>query len=118
LAREWHEHGLARFATVIAGQEMGSKKEHIQLASRGRYDKNRVIMLGDALGDLRAAKDNQVLFFPINPGLEEESWERFTIEASDLFRRGEYAAEYERRRIAEFESRLPDVPPWKLLQKP
>ncbi len=113
LVREWQEHGLARFTTVIAGQEMGIKRDQIQLASKGRYDKNRVIMLGDSPADLKAAKDNQALFFPINPGLEEESWERFLNEAAELFHQGRYSAEYEGQRIAEFESRLPGVPPWK-----
>jgi len=112
LVREWDEHGLAPYVSVIAGQELGSKQEHLQLASEGRYDRNHVIMIGDALGDLKAAKENELLFFPINPGAEEESWERFLNEVSDLFYCGRYSAEFEAARIAEFETRLPATPPW------
>jgi len=35
LIREWEEHGIARSARVIAGQEMGSKKQHLALAAKG-----------------------------------------------------------------------------------
>ncbi|MDT7723259.1 MAG: hypothetical protein QOE94_4270, partial [Mycobacterium sp.] len=41
------------------------------------YAKNKVLMIGDAPGDLKAAKGAGTLFFPINPGHEEASWERF-----------------------------------------
>jgi len=37
---------------------------------------------GTTLGDLRAAKDNGVLFYPILPGAEESSWERFYKEGT------------------------------------
>ena len=113
LVREWEEHGLSPFVTLIAGQEAGGKKEQIRRASEGRYDKNRVIMIGDAPGDLRAARDNGVLFFPIVPELEDESWERFWNEGSKRFHEGRYSAECQARLVAEFESRLPGVPPWK-----
>ena len=33
LVREWEEHDIAKYTRIIAGQEKGSKKEHIQLAS-------------------------------------------------------------------------------------
>ena len=38
-------------------------------------------MIGDAPGDMKAARANGALFFPINPGHEDESWERFYDEA-------------------------------------
>jgi hypothetical protein len=69
-------------------------------------------MIGDALGDLKAAKENGVLFFPINPGAEEESWKRFLNEVADLFQCGRYSADFEAARIAEFENFLPAAPPW------
>jgi hypothetical protein len=31
-------------------------------------------MVGDAMGDLEAAKANGVLYYPINPGAEDASW--------------------------------------------
>ena len=55
-------------------------------------------MIGDAPGDYRAAKANQCLFFPINPGREEASWQRLFeegIEKASLERpfAGEYQTE-------------------------
>jgi len=69
LRREWEEHGIDEYVRVIAGQENGSKAEHIKLASEGKYDRNRILMIGDALGDRRAAQANQARFFSSSPGL-------------------------------------------------
>jgi phosphoglycolate phosphatase-like HAD superfamily hydrolase len=113
LVREWEEHGIAEHAAVIAGQEMGSKKEHIHLASDGKYDKSRILMIGDAPGDMKAARGNGAMFFPINPGSEDTSWELFFCEAADKFRNGQYTAEYEGKLIAEFDKLLPEIPAWK-----
>jgi phosphoglycolate phosphatase-like HAD superfamily hydrolase len=113
LVREWQEHDIAKYVTVIAGQELGSKKEHIHLASGGRYDKDKIIMIGDAPGDMKAARANSALFFPINPGGEDESWELFLREAAERFHEGRYTADYEAGLIAKFETLLPELPPWK-----
>ena len=61
LVREWEEHDIAKYATVIAGQELGSKKEHMQMASNGRYDRSRILMIGDAPGDFNAARKNNAI---------------------------------------------------------
>ena len=37
---------------------------------------NHTLMIGDAPGDYKAAEANNCLFFPINPGAEEASWQR------------------------------------------
>lgn len=112
LVREWQEHDIARYARVIAGQEMGSKKEHLALAARGKYEAGHILMIGDAPGDYQAARANDALFFPINPGHEDESWERFYQEGMHKFLAGDYAGDYETGLITEFEKLLPDVPPW------
>jgi phosphoglycolate phosphatase-like HAD superfamily hydrolase len=112
LTREWSEHGIAEYTRVIAGQELGSKAEHLALAMAGRYDAERVIMLGDAPGDRKAAIANGVRFYPINPGAEETSWKRFATEIADSFRDGRYTTESEAELIAEFEGMLPSSPPW------
>ena len=113
LDREWTEHGLAAFVRMICGQEMGSKKEHLQYAAVGKYEQENVLMLGDAPGDMKAAKANGVLFYPINPGHEEDSWQRFHDEAADRFFAGQYAGDYEQAVIDEFLAYLPADPPWK-----
>ena len=113
LRREWEEHDIAKHAAVIAGQEMGSKSEHLKLAAAGKYPAGHVLMIGDAPGDLKAARANGFLFYPIGPGREEQSWQRFHEEAMERFMQGEYAGEYEARLIAEFEAMLPETPPWR-----
>ncbi len=113
LEREWDEHDMARFTRIIAGQEHGSKREHIALAAVDKYETDKILMIGDAPGDMRAAKDNGALFYPINPGHEEGSWERFNAEAADRFFACTYAGDYEARMIADFEGYLPEAPPWK-----
>jgi phosphoglycolate phosphatase-like HAD superfamily hydrolase len=112
LEREWRENELEQYVRLIAGQEYGTKAEHLQFAAVGKYPPNKILMIGDALGDLRAAKSNGVLFYPINPGAEEASWERFYTEALQKFYAGAYAGEYEADLIAEFHSYLPETPPW------
>ncbi|HPZ50894.1 MAG TPA: HAD family hydrolase, partial [Propionibacteriaceae bacterium] len=56
LEYEWTAHGLAPFMKVIAGQEMGSKAEHVQYAATGKYDPERIMLIGDAPGDRDAAQ--------------------------------------------------------------
>jgi phosphoglycolate phosphatase-like HAD superfamily hydrolase len=114
LTREWEEQGIAEFVFAIAGQEMGKKSEHIEFASSdGRYEKSKMLMIGDAPGDMKAARANDALFFPVNPGEEDVSWQRLHEEGLDRFFAGEYAGEYEAGLIAEFEKHLPETPPWK-----
>jgi phosphoglycolate phosphatase-like HAD superfamily hydrolase len=114
LTREWEEHDIARYVQVVAGQEMGKKALHLQLAAKGKYAPDHVLMIGDAPGDMNAARANKALFYPVNPGHEEASWQRFYEEAMHKFLAGEYAGEYEASAIAEFEKLLPEIPPWKV----
>jgi len=113
LVREWAEHGIDKHVAVIAGQEMGKKDEHIKLAAGGKYPPEKIMMVGDAPGDMKAAQANNALFFPINPGKEDESWERFYKEAMDRFFAGTYKGAYEEKLTKEFLAMLPDKPAWK-----
>ncbi|MDX9957546.1 MAG: HAD family hydrolase [Clostridia bacterium] len=114
LKREWEEHAIDKHIRLIAGQEMGTKTEHIAFASKAKYAEGKVLMVGDAPGDYDAAKANGALFFPVNPGHEEASWKRFLDEALGRFFAGTYAGEYEQSLIAEFDRYLPELPPWKV----
>jgi len=114
LTREWHEHGVAQYVHVIAGQEMGKKAQHLALsASPDKYERDHVLMIGDAPGDMKAARANDALFYPINPGHEDESWQRFYEEAFAKFIACDYAGIYEERVVNEFLALLPETPPWK-----
>jgi phosphoglycolate phosphatase-like HAD superfamily hydrolase len=112
LTREWEEHKIEHYVKLIAGQEYGTKAEHLKFAAKGKYPDNKILMIGDAPGDLSAAKSNGVIFYPINPGHEDDSWQRFYSEAVDKFFAGTYSGEYEEKLIKEFETYLPENPKW------
>ena len=114
LAREWQEHDIAQYTRAICGQELGTKAEHIRYTAGGKYEKGKVLMIGDAPGDLKAARANDALFYPINPGHEEESWQRFFKEGLHKFLNLEFEGAYEASLIAEFEEFMPETPPWQL----
>jgi phosphoglycolate phosphatase-like HAD superfamily hydrolase len=112
LAREWKEHSIDRYVRTIAGQELGTKTEHISMAAKGKYHDDRILMIGDAPGDFRAACDNGALFYPVIPGHENRSWKLFYEEALDKFISGKYMGKYQDSLISEFEKSLPDKPSW------
>ena len=112
LQREWAEHDISKYVEIIAGQEMGTKTEHLKYSAVNKYDSNKILMIGDAPGDHKAAKDNEVLFYPIIPGNEEHSWERLYTEALDRFFAGTYKGEYEEKLFSEFDNSLPEKPNW------
>ena len=110
LKSEWSEHGLVQFVTEICGQESGNKKE--TLTNAAKYAPDHSLMIGDAPGDYNAAVANDCLFYPINPGAEEASWQRFFDEGVGKFLTGEFAGEYQQALLDEFDSFLPVDPPW------
>jgi phosphoglycolate phosphatase-like HAD superfamily hydrolase len=115
LQKEWEEHAIDKFVQAICGQEVGSKKESLAACRQFGYEPERMLMIGDAPGDMKAAQAVGACFYAINPGHEEESWARFNDEAMERFFAGTYKGEYESNVIAEFDRLLPDVsrPPWK-----
>ena len=110
LRAEWTEHGVDKYVVEICGQESGSKKE--TLTNANKYTANHTLMIGDAPGDHKAAIANDCLFFPINPGAEEASWKRFYEEGVDRFLNETFAGEYQQALLDEFDSYLPEQPPW------
>lgn len=110
LAAEWQEHDLAKFVQAICGQEFGSKKELLAVAAQ--YPAGNALMVGDALGDYKAAEANRCLFFPINPGGEEASWQRLFEEGVDRLLHGAFAGDYQRSLLDDFNRLLPEQPPW------
>lgn len=113
LEKEWNEHNIAQYVKLIGGQEMGNKKLLLEITAEGKYKSDHILMIGDAPGDHKAAQAISALFYPIKPGYEEESWERFYKEAIDKFLNEKYKGKYEETIIEEFYKLLPDTPPWK-----
>jgi phosphoglycolate phosphatase-like HAD superfamily hydrolase len=112
LEAEWKEHDIDQFVMAICGQEIGSKKE--SLANAKLYPANHTLMIGDAPGDFKAAAANNCLFFPINPGVEDASWRRLLDEGIPRFFEGTFAGEYQQELLDEFDTFLPERPPWRV----
>ena len=112
LKREWEEHNMSGYVRLIAGQELGTKGEHLRYSTKGKYPDDQILIIGDAPGDFDAARSNGVLFYPINPGHEEDSWEKFYQEALDKFFAGTFKGIYENKLLEEFEKYLPEKPLW------
>jgi len=114
LLKDWYRDDLAKYVSVIAGPELGSKVDHFTMAAVDRYPADRILMMGDAPGDMNAAHAIGCNFFPINPGHEVESWQRFKDEAYHLFLNGGFSEAYQTKLIKEFKALLPGIPPWKM----
>jgi phosphoglycolate phosphatase-like HAD superfamily hydrolase len=115
LDREWKEHGLDGHVDAIAGQEMGKKADHIRIAAQKRYPPDKMLMIGDAPGDKKAADANGALFYPIIPGRETQSWKKLSEEALTKFFEGAFAGGYQAHLLAEFNRALPSEPPWQAI---
>ena len=76
-----------------------------QLLQKG-YEKDHVLMIGDAPGDQKAAEDNGVLYYPIlvkkekvpGSGSCQRDWKKFLS--------GTYSGKYQEERIKEFQKNL------------
>ena len=92
---EWEQHGLLEHTDVVLSQNDGSKAFCIgKLLERG-YDRDKVVMCGDAPGDLAAAEKNGVHFYPILVRRERESWQEFIDVAAEKLKGGCYGGDYQ-----------------------
>lgn len=105
VTEEWRYWGLEEYVDVMLTQDMGSKAACIHCLLEQGYDPDRVLMVGDAPGDLEAARKNGVHFFPILVGKESESWMRLQKEGLMRFQDGMYG-EMEQEEIQKFLSNL------------
>lgn len=103
---EWNKHGLLENVDIVLTQNIGSKSYCINKLIAKGYSRNNVLMVGDALGDLKAAEENKALYYPIMVRKEKESWIRFSKEALERFTSNSYYGEYQEKVIAEFKENL------------
>ena len=103
---EWTRHNLIEHTDIMLAQDAGTKAYCIgQLLQKG-YEKDHVLMIGDAPGDQKAAEDNGVLYYPILVKKEKSSWERFLSEGLEKFLSETYSGKYQEERIKEFQKNL------------
>ena len=87
---EWNYAGLLDKVNMIMAQDMGTKEKCINKIVSLGYDNKKVIMLGDSIGDYKAANKNKVSFYPIVVGKEKESWIELRDNILNLFFTGAY----------------------------
>lgn len=105
IKREWETYEILPYADLLLSQETGVKGECLKALVEKGYEKERVIMIGDAPADLEAAREAGILFYPILAYQERESWEAFP-EALKRFLDGTYKGEFQDKKIEEFKENL------------
>lgn len=103
---EWEENGLLKYVDIVLTQNIGTKAFCINKLLEKGYEKDNLLMVGDAIGDYDAAKINDVLYYPIQVRKEKKSWKRFINEALVKLIDGSYRDEYEEKIVSEFKSNL------------
>lgn len=89
IVREWKEHGLLEYVTLVTGQEHGTKAHIIEQLTK-HYEADHMLMVGDAPGDFNASKVNHVAFYPIIPMQESKSWQDLYNHVFQSFVSGHY----------------------------
>lgn len=106
LEHEWEKHKFTDFVHGLLSQEEGSKAYCIKALLEKGYDKNKVIMIGDAPGDIKAAEDNNVWCYPIVVGKEASSWKKFKDEVLPALTEGTLTPDIQKSWIKEYYSEL------------
>ena len=106
LSDEWNRNDLVKYLKVLLGQEAGTKQHCIAKLKEKGYDTDKILMVGDAPGDLQAAKNNDVKFYPILVNKEGFSWKRLVEEAVPKLINGEFDKIYQDKLIEEFNDSL------------
>lgn len=99
---EWERFGLLEHTDIVLAQDAGSKAYCIGQLLKAGYDKEHVLMCGDAPGDLDAAKQNGVFYYPILVRHERESWKEFRETAVEKLMDGTYGGDYQQSKTEAF----------------
>lgn len=112
LIKEWTSNDIAKYVALLGAQEDGTKKEIIA-SVKDNYKADHCLMIGDAPGDYKAAQANGILFYPIRPLDEIESWKEFYNDVITKFKNLCYQGEVFNSYYERFEKCLPENPSWK-----
>lgn len=106
MEEEWERCGIMQYVNYSMAQDVGTKAACIQKMIQTGYEKNKILMLGDAKGDYDASVISGVPFFPILAGKEKESWSRFRELILDEFLDGLYTKERQQEELRKFNQNL------------
>lgn len=109
IVAEWAHAGLDTEVETIAGQEYGSKTEQVRnlLGETDSTGFGGALLVGDAPGDRRAARNVGIGFFPILPGNEAASWTQLRNEGLPCLFEERFDADYQSDLDAAFDTALP-----------
>ena len=99
---EWERHELLPHVDLVLAQDAGTKAHCIKELLKKGYDPDKVVMCGDAPGDMDAAERNGVFYYPIKVGIEKESWIEFIEVGFNKLLDGCYSGEYQALKKDEF----------------
>ena len=102
VVEEWQEYGLLEYVDEIMAQDVGSKAFCIGEMLKIGYSTDKVMMVGDALGDYEAACKNGVFYYPILVRNEKSSWAELKDVAVEKLVSGQFAGEYQQQKIDQF----------------
>ena len=106
VVEEWQEYGLLDYVDEIMAQDVGSKAFCIREMLKKGYSTDKVMMVGDALGDYEAACKNGVFYYPILVRNEKKSWVELKSVAVEKLTNGQFAGEYQQQKIDQFMQNL------------
>lgn len=90
---EWSDQALIGYVDNLYCQNFGKKEDVIAALVAEGYKRDHLLMVGDSPGDLAAAEQNQVAFYPILVGKETESWKNLKDSFSQKFISGHVSTE-------------------------
>ena len=102
VTEEWTKYALIGSVDIMLTQEDGSKAHCIGEMKKKGYGEGKALMVGDAVGDHRAAEENGIFFYPILVKQEAESWRKLNSEGLALFREGRMDEKYRKNLINRF----------------
>lgn len=101
VVEEWTKFQLLDHVDIMLAQDMGSKAHCIAEMLKFGYERDKVLMVGDAPGDRDAALANGVHYYPILVRREGESWAELRQTGLSKLSSGEYG-DYELQKTEEF----------------
>ncbi|MDT2731799.1 HAD hydrolase-like protein [Streptococcus parauberis] len=90
---EWQDQGLMLHIDDLYCQDRGKKEDVIAALIKDSYAANKIMMIGDSPGDLAAAEQNSVAFYPILVGEEAKSWKELADSVSKAFVQNRFTEE-------------------------
>lgn len=82
---EWIEQGLMTHVDDLFCQDRGKKEDVIASIIQSGHHSKCIMMIGDSPGDLYAAEQNDIAFYPILVNQEKKSWQMLCEEIADRF---------------------------------